>query len=141
MENAAALPRRIGSVDHRYQYISRQLGNWHIDSDDVMAACAGEIFQRRCEAKETVVPALDQRKINEGHEVPMLSVRVRDQALPVAWRVRQTKGPIGGQVQRDLPEAVRPWLPEDAQVLLAGDRFYGAARLIAWRLAGAIDCA
>ncbi len=30
MENAAALPRDIGSVDHRYQYISRVLGNDHL---------------------------------------------------------------------------------------------------------------
>lgn len=132
MENAAALPREIGSVDHRYQYISRQLGNCHVDTDEVMAAYAGEIFDRQSEAGETVVLALDQSKINEGHEVLMLSVRMRDRALPVAWRVRQTKGPIGWRVQRDLLEAVRPWLPEGARVLLAGDRFYGTARLIEW---------
>lgn len=132
MENAAALPREIGSVDHRYQYISRQLGNGHIDSDEVMQAYAGEIFRRQCEAGETVVLALDQSKVNDGHEVLMLSVRMRDRALPVAWRVRQTKGPIGWRVQRELLETVRPWLPEGARVLLAGDRFYGTARLIEW---------
>lgn len=132
MENAAALPREIGSVDHRYQYISRQLGNGHIDSDEVMQAYAGEIFRRQCEAGETVVLALDQSKVNDGHEVLMLSVRMRDRAVPVAWRVRQTKGPIGWRIQRDLLETVRPWLPEGARVLLAGDRFYGTARLIEW---------
>ena len=132
MENAAALPRDIGSVDHRYQYISRLLGNCHINTDEVMEAYAGEIFHRQCEAGETVVLALDQSKINEGHEVLMLSVRMRDRAIPVAWRVRQTKGPIGWRVQHELLEAVRPWLPVGAQVLLAGDRFYGTARLIEW---------
>ena len=55
MENAAALPREIGSVDHRYQYISRQLGNGHIDSDEVMQAYAGEIFRRQCEAGVSVL--------------------------------------------------------------------------------------
>ena len=132
MENAAALPREIGSVDHRYQYISRQLGNCHIDTDEVMQAYAGEIFRRLCDAGETIVLALDQSKLNEGHEVLMLSVRMRDRALPVAWRVRQTKGPIGWRVQHDLLETVCPWLPEGARVLLAGDRFYGTARLIEW---------
>ena len=132
MENAAALPREIGSIDHRYQYIARVLGNGHIDSDEVMQAYAGEIFHRQYEAGETLVLALDQSKINEGHEALMLSVRMRDRALPVAWRVRQTKGSIGWRVQRDLLEAVRPWLPEGVRVLLAGDRFYGTARLIEW---------
>tara|TARA_B100001173_G_scaffold304990_1_gene309790 strand:- start:19 stop:1113 length:1095 start_codon:yes stop_codon:yes gene_type:complete len=132
MENASALPREIVSVDHRYQYISRLLGNSHIDTDEVMQAYVGEIFRRHSEAGETIVLALDQSKINEGHEVLMLSVRMRDRALPVAWRVRKTKGPIGWRVQHELLEAVRPWLPEGAHVLLAGDRFYGTARLIEW---------
>ena len=132
MENASALPREIVSVDHRYQYISRLLGNSHIDTDEVMQAYVGEIFRRHSEAGETTVLALDQSKINEGHEVLMLSVRMRDRALPVAWRVRKTKGPIGWRVQHELLEAVRPWLPEGARVLLAGDRFYGTARLIEW---------
>ena len=132
MENAAALAREIGSVDHRYQYISRLLGNSHIDTDEVMQAYVGEIFRRHREAGETTVLALDQSKLNEGHEVLMLSVRMRDRALPVAWRVRQTKGPIGWRVQHELLEAVQHWLPEGAGVLLAGDRFYGTARLIEW---------
>ncbi len=102
MENAAALPREIGSVDHRYQYISRLLGNSHIDTDEVMQAYVGEIFRRQIEAGETTVLALDQSKLNEGNEVLMLSVRMRDRALPVAWRVRQTKGPIGWHVQHEL---------------------------------------
>ena len=76
--------------------------------------------------------ALDQSKLNEGHDILMLSVRLRDRALPLAWRVRQTKGPIGWPVQKELLETVLPWLPEDARVVLAGDRFYGTARLIEW---------
>ena len=132
MENAAALPRDIGSVDHRYQYISRVLGNSHIDPDEVMQTYASEILRRQQDAGDTIVLALDQSKLNEGHEVLMLSVRMRDRALPVAWRVRQTKGPIGWRVQHDLLESVCPWLPESARVLLTGDRFYGTARLIEW---------
>ena len=92
MENAAALPRDIGSVDHRYQYISRVSSNSRIDADEVMCACAGELFRRLHDAGETIVPALDQSRVNRGHEALMVSVRMRDRALPVAWRVRQTKG-------------------------------------------------
>lgn len=132
MENAAALPRDIGAVDHRYQYISRVLGNSHIDADEVMQACAGEIFRRQFDAGETIVPALDQSKVNEGHEALMVSVRIRDRALPVNWRVRQTKGSIGWSVQRDLLESIRSWLPRGAHILMTGDRFYATARLIGW---------
>ena len=102
------------------------------DTDKVMQAYAVEIFRGQCEARQTIVLALEQSKINEGHAVLMLSVRMRDRALPVAWRVRQTEGPIGWHVQRDLLDTVRPWLPDGARVLLAGDRFYGTARLIEW---------
>ena len=38
MENAAALPRDIGSVDHRYQYISRVLSNSRIEADGAVSA-------------------------------------------------------------------------------------------------------
>lgn len=73
MENAAALPREIGSVDHRYQYISRLLGNSHIDTDEVMQASVGEIFRRQCEAGETIVLAVDQSKLDTRKN---LSLRV-----------------------------------------------------------------
>ena len=77
MDNAAALPREIGSIDHRYQYISRFLGNTHIDKDKVMQAYAGDIFRRQREAGETIVLALEQSKINEstspvGDPIPLL---------------------------------------------------------------------
>ena len=68
MENAAALPRDIGSVDHRYQYISRVSSNSRIDADEVMCAYAGELFRRLHDAGETIVPALDQSRVNKGHE-------------------------------------------------------------------------
>ena len=132
MENAASVPCEIGSVAHRYQYISRVLDNSHINTDEVMQAYAGEIFRPQCEAEETIVLALDHSKRNEGHAVLMLSVRMQDRALLGAWRVRQTKGPIGWRGQHALLETVYPWLPENAHVLLAGDWFYGTARLIAW---------
>ncbi len=102
MENAAVLPRAIGSVDHRYQYISRVPGNCHIDTDEVMQAYVAEIFRRQCEARETIVLTLDQSKLNEGHEVLMVLVRMRDRALPVAWRRAQP-----GTVQKPIYHLMR----------------------------------
>ena len=132
MELAAALPREIGSKDHRYQYIERLLGNPHIDCDEIMQAYAGEIFRHLTAADQTIVLMLDQSKINDLNQVLMLSVRFRGRALPVAWRVRTTKGNIGFEVQKDLLEAVAGWFPEGTRIMLAADRFYGTAALINW---------
>ena len=53
-----------------------------------------------------------------------------ERALPLAWRVEATEGPIGLGVQRDWLEALAPWLPEGVAVCLMADRFYGTADLI-----------
>ena len=94
MELAASLPRPIGSKDHRYQYISRLLGNGKIDCDEVMAAYAGEIFERLARSGQTIVLMLDQSKLNDVNQVLMLLLRMGERALPVAWRVRRTQGNI-----------------------------------------------
>jgi len=62
--------------------------------------------------------------------------------LPLAWRVRETRGSIGFVEQRELLTLVAGWLPAGARVVLMGDRFYGSPDLIAlcralgwdWRL-------
>ena len=107
MELAASLPRKIGSKDHRYQYISRLLGNAKINCDEVMAVYAGEILARLAAQGQTIVVMLDQSKVNDFNEVLMLSVRIAKRALPVAWRVRRTRGNIGFATQEDLLNEVR----------------------------------
>ncbi len=37
MELSAALPRHIGTKDHRYQYVSRVLSNSHIDVENILS--------------------------------------------------------------------------------------------------------
>lgn len=132
MELSAALPRDISTKDHRYQYVSRILANSHIDCTEIMAAYARDIFTRLTTKSETIVLMMDQSHINEGHEVLMLSVRMRDRALPVAWRVQKTKGNIGFPIQKELLDSIQSWFPEGANVLLTADRFYGTEKLINW---------
>ena len=62
----------------------------------------------------------------------MLAVRYGERALPLAWRVEETEGAIGFEIQKAVLEAVAPWLPAAAKVRLMGDRFYGTADLIGW---------
>lgn len=132
MELAAALPRLIGTQDHRYQYISRVLANGHIICDEIAGGYAREVFERLSASGETIVLMLDQSHINDINDVLMLSVRIGERALPVAWRVRETQGNIGFTVQKELLGSVQGWLPSGSRVMLAGDRFYGTASLVNW---------
>lgn len=130
MELSAALPRDIGTKDHRYQYVSRVLANPHIDCAEIMQAYAGDVFTRLASNGETIVLMMDQSHINDGHEALMISIRIRDRALPVAWRVRKTKGNIGFAVQEEVLDSILDWVPEGADILLTADRFYGTEKLI-----------
>ena len=55
MELASALPRQIGTQDHRYQYISRLLANEHIDCDEIVGSYAREVFERLSVEGQTIV--------------------------------------------------------------------------------------
>ena len=131
MDLAAALPRAAERADMRYQWIARVLGNGLIDPDAVMEPFACEVLDRAASADgQPVVLIMDQSKLSDRHQVLMLALRYGERALPLAWRVEATEGPIGFDVQRELLEAVASWLPEAAQVCLMADRFSGTADLI-----------
>lgn len=132
MELAAALPREIGTADHRYQYIERQLKNAAIDAGVTIKPYALAAIERLAARGQTVVLQMDQSHINDANEVLMLSARLRKRAVPVAWRVRSTQGNIGFSIQKELLDSVRTWLPKDVSIMLAADRFYGTAQLIGW---------
>jgi len=72
---------------------------------------------------QTVILMMDQSKISDGFECLMVSLRVGERAIPVAWKVIKTKGAIGFDVQKALLDNVIKMIPEDARILLAGDRF------------------
>ena len=141
MDLAAALPRPAERTDMRYQWIARLLANPRVDCDLVMRPFAEEAI-RHAAAGGTVVLLLDQSRVSTGHQMLVLSVRVGERALPLAWRVRETRGSIGFAEQRELLTLVAGWLPADARIVLMGDRFYGSPDLIAlcrglgwdWRL-------
>jgi hypothetical protein len=132
MELSAALPREIGTTHDRYQYMERQLKNDKTDVDSTIKPYALEVIKRLAARGETIILQMDQSHINDVNEVLMLSVRLRKRALPVAWRVKSTRGNIGIGVQKELLDSVKAWVPEGASILLAADRFYGTAQLIDW---------
>src|SRR4051794_23884866 len=148
MERAAAVPRAAERLDMRYQWISRLLGNAHIDTGEVMApyarevlarACAGSRARacagsraRACAGSRALVVIIDQSKVNDAHHMVMVSLRVGERALPLAWSMKKTQGAIGFREQRAALATVAALLPEGVRPTLMGDRFYGSPALIAW---------
>lgn len=79
-----------------------------------------------------IVLRLAQTELGERHAVLMVSVRVGDRALPLAWCVEEGEANIGFDQQRGLLERVEGWLPDEARVLLLADRFYPSVGLLSW---------
>src|SRR4051794_35127892 len=102
MDLAAAVPRPAERTDMRYQWIARLLADPRLDGDAVMQPFAEAAILHTGAAGGTVVLILDQSKVSARHQVLMLSVRVGERALPLAWRVRETRGSIGFVEQREL---------------------------------------
>lgn len=132
MDLAASLPRPAEQLATRYQWIKRLLANDLVDSDAVMAPYGREMLARLAERGETLVLMIDQTQATELHQAVMVAVRVGGRALPLAWRVKQTRGAIGFAEQRQALLAVAAILPEGIKPVLMGDRFYGSPDLIAW---------
>src|SRR5436190_13191678 len=126
MELAAAVPRAAERLDMRYQWISRLLGNAHIDVEAVMAPYAREVLARACAGSRALVVIIDQSKVNDAHHMVMVSLRVGERALPLAWCMKKTQGAIGFREQRDALATVAALMPEGVRPTLMGDRFYGS---------------
>jgi hypothetical protein len=77
------------------RYISRFLSNKNIDPLTVMAEFVKELITMHAQNHKTVTLMMDQSKISDGRECLMISLRTKKRAIPIAWRVVETKGPIG----------------------------------------------
>src|SRR3954463_3838979 len=129
-DSAAAVPRSAERVDMRHRWIARLLANPRLDCDAVMRPFAEEAI-RHAPAGGTAVLLLDQGKVSARHRMLALSLRAGGRALPLAWRVRETRGAIGFAEQRELIARVAAWLPAGGGVVLMGERFYGTPDLLA----------
>src|SRR4051794_12318208 len=123
MDLAAAVPRPAERTDMRYQWIARLLANPRLDGDAVMQPFAEAAILHAGAAGGTVVLILDQSKVSARHQVLMLSVRVGERALPLAWRARETRGGIGFIEQQGPLSVVAGWVPPGTRSVLMGGRF------------------
>jgi hypothetical protein len=126
------LPRKDCTDKARENYISRFLGNPLIVPSKVMSGFIPEILTQASSKGETIIFMLDQSKVSDGFECLMVSLRMGERAIPVAWKVIQTEGAIGFSVQKPLLNTVAKMVPKGVNILFTADRFYGTANLIEW---------
>jgi hypothetical protein len=126
------LPRRDCNRTAKERYIMRFLANSLVCPLQVMGGFVPQLLERLSQEGEIIVLMLDQSKLADGLECLMVSVRFGERALPVAWRVIETKGAIGFDIQEGLLKAVYAMIPEGISILLSADRFYGTASLVEW---------
>ena len=132
MDLAASLPRSPDRLDMRYQWISRLLGNDLIEVDAVMAPYGRDVVARVSASGQRIVLIVDQTQLTARHQAVMVALRIGGRALPLSWRIKETRGAIGFAEQRAALELVVALLPAGAKPVLMGDRFYGSPALIAW---------
>jgi len=130
-ELATVLPRDVKSDEERYRYINRWLANNKINCDAVLDGFIPEMVNLLHYNGQIVVLSLDQSQINKEFECLMVSLRAGERAIPVAWRVVQTQGEIGFNIQKILLQRVFEAMPSDVKIILMADRFYGTPSLIA----------
>src|SRR3954470_11923279 len=110
-DSAAAAPRSAERVDMRYRWIARLLADPRLDCDAVVRPSAEEAI-RHAPAGGTAVLLLDQGEVSARHRMLALSVRAGGRALPLAWRVRETRAPSappsGGNRSRGWRLGFRP---------------------------------
>jgi len=126
----AVMPRANCDEKSKERFISRFLSNKQVCPFKIMSSYAFEILQKAGSSGKTVVLMLDQSKIRTEFECLMLSMRIGNRALPIAWKVVKTKGAIGFDVQKELLEQVAAMLPDGLKIILMADRFYGTSSLI-----------
>jgi len=129
-ELANVLPRTVKSSEDSARFIRRWLSNPKVEPIEVMNGFIPELLYMLTSNGQVAILMLDQSKVGNGFECLMVSLRIGERAIPVAWRVKQTEGEMGYDEQEPLLKAVYDMIPEGIKVMLAADRFYGTAALI-----------
>ena len=122
---AAMLPLDLAREDMRQQWLRRLLSTGELRSDRELEPFARESLQMASSSGQTVLLSMDQTDLSNRFAILMISVRVGERALPLAWWVQEGAANLGFEAQREILDKIRAWLPAGASVLLSADRFYG----------------
>lgn len=126
------LPLSTERADMREQWLRRLLKNELLDCEVVMQPFARELLQEAGTNGKTILLSMDQTDLGDRFAILVISVRVGDRSLPLAWYVEAGEANIGFAGQKILLERVRAWLPAGAAIMLLADRFYPSEPLFSW---------
>lgn len=132
VEIAGLLPIGADRSDMRQQWLRRLLKNPLLDHARVMEPLARRWLEEAAQGGQTVLLSMDQSDVQDRFAVLMVSLRVGNRSLPLAWSVEAGEANIGWNGQKLLLERVKQWLPEQASVMLLADRFYPSVALFKW---------
>jgi hypothetical protein len=130
MELAARLPIETERGESRYMWIERFLSAETIDDMAVMELLARRLLADLSSQGQTIIVSVDQTALDETRAIGMVSVRVGERALPLFWIVKKTGGNIPIKAYLPLLQRLKSCLPDNTQVLVLADRFYGAPEMI-----------
>jgi hypothetical protein len=71
---------------------------------------------------QVILLSMDQTDLGDRMAVLMITVRVGDRSLPLAWLAEEGAANIGFAQQKVLLDCVLRWLPDGAKVMLLADR-------------------
>jgi hypothetical protein len=98
----------------------------------IMNALIREIVPIITNKGQTLILMMDQTELDDDRQCLMVSLAFNGRALPVFWKVVESKGSLGFDVQEEVLNEVFKMIPEGISVLLMGDRFYGTKALVKW---------
>ncbi len=116
----------------REQWLRRLLKNPRLESAAILEPVARAVLAEAAAHGQTVLLSLAQTDVGDRFAVLLLSVRVGDRSLALAWRVEAGAANIGFAGQQGVLERVRDGLPAGAAVMLLADRFYPSVALFDW---------
>ncbi|MGZ5018351.1 MAG: transposase [Methylobacter sp.] len=132
VELSNLLPIELERQDQREQWLRRLLSSPALSCETVIAPFAQAALKQAGQNRQVILLSLDQTDLSDRMAVLMLTVRLGDRSLPLAWLVEAGAANIGFPPQKILLDKIREWLPADATVMLLADRFYPSVGLFQW---------
>jgi hypothetical protein len=125
-------PLETERQDLREQWLRRLLTSPALSCETVIESFAQEALRHAGQNRQIILLSLDQTDLSDRMAVLMLTVRIGDRSLPLAWLAEACAANIGFPKQKILLDNVREWIPTDAAVMLLADRFYPSVELFQW---------
>ncbi|TRX00316.1 transposase [Candidatus Methylobacter oryzae] len=132
VELSNLLPLPLERQDQREQWLRRLLSSPALCCETVIEPFAQEALRHAGQNGQMILLSLDQTDLGDRMAVLMLTVRIGDRSLPLAWLAEAGQANIGFHRQKILLDKVLAWISAGAAVMLLADRFYPSLELFQW---------